>query len=165
MKIDSPPALNDIAASEALSELFNGSPTVQRYMELAHSFGVTISLFRSDYTDFGATDEFIANRSGSGGVINWDPFSTGNGRNIVGSFYSESPIMLLAHELVHAGDTALRGPASENAVIAIVNAIAAEMNMSTGSHYETTRTVHDGKLSMTDNIHSQTASITRPDCP
>ena len=102
------------------------------------------------------------------GAITWDPFIYVDGFNTDGTPYSVSPIMLLAHEFVHAAyrdDPAYQGPDSEPLVMQIANQIAAEMNAATNSNYNTDRNNHvrDGQYN-TNSVTSTHLSIVRPAC-
>jgi hypothetical protein len=78
--------------------------------------------------------------------------------------------MILAHELVHAGNIenpAYQTHASEPIVMPIANQIALEMNKALGSNYSTTRDNHGGPVVRyyTHSSTSQAISIVRPGCP
>lgn len=90
------------------------------------------------------------------------------GTNSDGSQYTLTPIMALAHELVHAGNAgnpAYQGLSSEPLTMSIANQIAREMNAATGSDYDATRDIHNatGRFA-TDSPKSATFAIARPGC-
>jgi hypothetical protein len=88
------------------------------------------------------------------------------GFNLNGTASVEAPLMLLAHEIVHAGHAADPGwqtPSAETTVIAVANQIATEINAATGSHFDTTRDNEiRSELWDTDKSTSTVPSIVRP---
>jgi hypothetical protein len=158
-------AAEKVAAEEALDLLYALSATARALIDSAAGRGVALVLIRSNFIDLGpqATFDQINNE------ILWDPFFVIEGVNSDGSAYKLAPIMVLAHELVHAGyasDPMYQGRDSESRVMPIANQIAAELNAATGGRYETRRDNHESTSRY--NSHSATSSeysIVRPGCP
>lgn len=150
------------AAQDALETLYGTSRTARDLIDRAIALGINLRLIDIDYSGFGVRDEF------SGTTILWDPFSYVFGKNSDGTEYNISPLMLLAHELVHAGNAgnpAFQGFDSEPSVIPIANQIAREVNAATGLNFNTTRDRHGGEYRQTNSIKSTVFSITEPGCP
>jgi hypothetical protein len=153
------------AADYALALLYKYSPTAHELIDTIVANGTKLNLITASLGGLGGQDIFSIPQN----QILWDPFMAVQGRNLDGSLYTESPLMLLAHELVHAGhpsDSAYQGPESETLVMQIANSIAAEMNAATGSNYDTTRDNHDlGSDGHRYNVTSPTStnySLVRP---
>lgn len=125
--------------------------------------GTNLNLIAASLVDVGPQASFDA---GNNQVL-WDPFVYVEGANSDGYTYKLAPIMVLAHELVHAGNAsnpAYQTPSSEALVMQIANQIAKEMNSATGSNYETKRDSHEGKTYNTTSPTSTIFSISRPGC-
>lgn len=150
------------AAKDSLQSLYDNSPTARALIEAAAANGVTINLFTAHTSGYSAQPRFES------GVIHWDPFFVIKGTNTNGTEYILAPIMILAHELVHAGhggESAYQGPSSEPLVMALANQIASEMNAATGTSYDTTRNSHvPTQRFYTQSSTSTTYSIARPGC-
>ena len=156
------------AARSALELLYNNSATARALIDQANLLGTDglhINIITASLLGNGPQDVFDHAHT-----IYWDPFQYVTGTNTNGTSYEISPIMLLAHELVHAGhagDPAYQDEASEALVMSIANQIAAEMNAATGSHYDTTRDSHirdQNGLHYTSLVTSTVLSIARPGC-
>lgn len=153
------------AAKEALNLLYNNSATARGLIDTLVTNGTDLNLFRQNLTGGGSSryDEMFGNNH-----ILWDPFVVIQGENSDGSLWTLAPIMVLAHELVHAahrGDPTWQGHGSEHLVIPIANQIAAEMNAATGSSYGTTRDTHThNTLWYTPSTTSTGFTIARPGC-
>ncbi|HEY0012451.1 MAG TPA: hypothetical protein VGB79_06310 [Allosphingosinicella sp.] len=150
------------AATDSLQSLYDNSPTARALIEAAVAAGVDLNLFTAHTSGSGAQPRF------KDGVIHWDPFFAISGTNTDGSEYTLTPIMILAHELVHAGNAgnpAYQLNPSEPLVMTIANQIAREMNAATGSNYDTTRDSHEGpERFYTVSSTSETPAIARPGC-
>lgn len=153
------------AANTSLSLLYIHSPTARALIDTMGANGTALNLITASLTGLGAQARFdhINNQ------VTWDPFVYTEGTNIDGSTYTLAPIMVLAHELVHAGhagDPAYQLDGSETLVMQIANQIAAELNEATGSNYDTTRDSHvRDRLRNTTSPTSTFFSIARPGCP
>jgi hypothetical protein len=89
--------------------------------------------------------------------ITWDPYLIAEGINSDGSIYKLSPIIALAHELIHAAhpdDPAYQAHDSEPLVRPIENQIAAELNASLGKSYTMRDTHERRRLYYTDSSTS-----------
>jgi hypothetical protein len=153
-----------MAADQSLDFLYANSATARALIDTMAANGVTLSLADFNNSGFGARAEF----SGANNLVAWDPFQVATGVNSNGTVYVLAPIMILAHELVHAGhpnDPAYQGAASEPLVMSIANRIAAELNAATGRNYEDDRDNHERTgLYDTDSPFSSTYSIAPPNC-
>jgi hypothetical protein len=152
--------LDQNAAQSSLALLYKYSPTAHALIDAAA--GITLDLFVANITGEGQQDGFYPNTD----QLYWDPFEVVEGTNSDGSTYIESPIMLLAHELVHAAhasDPTWQDANSETTVIGVANQIAREMNAATGSNYDTSRdTEVRTQLYYTTAPTSTLYSIARP---
>ncbi len=153
------------ATRAALNALYSGSAIAREYIDQAYHDGANIDTFEAHPSGFAGGDQYLLDGTKT---IKFDPFAYLTGNNIDGTPYSINPTMLLAHELVHAANAAnpaYQGAASEALVMSIANRIAAEMNASNGTHYDTHRDKHDGGRYMpTDSVTSNVYSISRPRC-
>lgn len=156
--------VDQAAARSAMDILYNNSPTARAMIDLAAARGVDLHLIMANLTGQGQQNSFNPNSN----TIFWDPFQYAEGTNTDGSTYTLAPIMLLAHEFIHAAygdDPAYQTAASEPLVMSIANQIAMELNAATGSHYDTTRDSHVRTgLYTTGSVTSTTPSIARPGC-
>ncbi|WP_448662453.1 hypothetical protein ACG3SL_17575 [Sphingomonas sp. CJ20] len=158
------------AAQDALSLLYSGSATMRGLMDSAAAKGVGIDMIKYNPSQVGGQsgDRFIWQGDGPHN-IEWDPFLAIEGTNSNGSHYSLSPVEALAHEFVHAahlGEADWQGDASEAKVMALVNAISAELNTNTSSNFNTNRDNHIGNPFWVSTITQSTFAATqRPDCP
>jgi hypothetical protein len=121
------------AAQQALDLLYQNSPTARSLIESAKSNNVGIHIIQINPAL--AHGQQLNQFDYGNGIIYWDPFVYITGFNTDGSTYTLTPIMLLAHELVHAGyrfDPAWQGHDSEWQVIPLANVIAQEMSAATG---------------------------------
>jgi hypothetical protein len=152
------------AASDALELLYNNSATARALIDAAGDNGVVINLVLTNPSGFGARPQYDPMTN----MISWDAFQYQEGLNSDGSRWAISPIMILAHELVHAansGNPAYQGAASEALVISIANQIAREINQATGSNFDTTRDTHSRNYQgHTNSITGTTFTIQRPGC-
>lgn len=152
------------AAQLALASLYANSDTARTMIDLAAARGADLNLIMANNTGQGQQNGFDPATN----TIYWDAFQYVEGVNINGSPYALSPIMLLAHELIHAAygdDPAYQSVAGEALVMSLANQIAAEMNASTGSHFNTNRDSHVRTgLFTTASITSTVFSIARPGC-
>ena len=152
------------AANTSLSLLYIHSPTARALIDTMGANGTALNLISASLYDFGPQARFdhINNQ------ITWDPFWAFGGVNTNGSSYTIAPIMVLAHELVHAGhagDPAYQLASSETLVMQIANQIPAELNAATGSNYNTTRDSHvRTEQYRTTSPTSIVYSLARPGC-
>jgi hypothetical protein len=156
--------VENAAAQAAMEHLYANSSTARSLMERAVAYGVTLNLIKANLAGYTSRLSYDP----ASNTISWDPYVFVVGKNADGSDYVLTPIMLLAHEFVHAGndnDPAYQYNASEPVVMQIANQIAAEMNASTGSSFNTNRDVH-ARLNQyhTDSPTSSIISIVRPGC-
>lgn len=154
-----------IAAAQAQNQLSQYSPTARALMQAAIASGTKLQLIRASNSGLGRQTEYDP----SANVIYWDPFQGARGFNSDNSLYVLAPIMILAHELVHAGnrhDPRFLHRASEPLVMPIANQIAREMNASPhGSNYATFRDNHDAtSLFYTESSTSAVQRDDRPSC-
>jgi hypothetical protein len=156
------------AAQDALNELYRGSATAKGLIDTAKAKYVGLELIKTDVSVVGGTPhnrfdwEFTNN-------IQWDPFVAIKGVNSNGSTYYVSPIMALAHELVHAAhvnEAEWQGNDSEAKVMVVTNKIAKEVNLSTGSGYDTSRDNHSraSEYYVSSIRGSTIQALTRPGC-
>lgn len=154
------------AVQTAMNLLYNNSPTARQMMDVALVHGVQLQVIQVNLSQVGGQGN---NRFDPvTGIITWDPFLVAVGNNLNNSPYTLSPIMMLAHEFVHAAhryNPAYQTETSEPLIMAIANQIAIEMNAATGSSYNTNRDNHirTGQ----HYTHSPTStmfSVIRPDC-
>lgn len=150
------------AAKDSLQSLYDNSPTARALIKAAAAAGVSINLFTANLDGSGLQPGF------EGSVIDWDPFQGISGFNTNGTPYALTPIMILAHELVHAGNAgnpAFQGANAELVTIAVSNQIASEMNAATGQNYNTNRDSHQANRAFrTQSSTSATPIATRPGC-
>jgi hypothetical protein len=126
------------AAEYALALLYKYSPTAHDLIDAIAANGTKLNLITANLTGQGQQDWFNPTTN----QILWDPFEVVQGTNLNGTTYTESPMMLLAHELVHAAhanDPTWQGDTSEPRVMPIANQIASEMNHATNSNYDNSR--------------------------
>ncbi len=155
------------AAETAKNLLYANSPTARQMMDAAAVHGVYIQVVQIDPALAGGQprDRFYPET----GAITWDPFVYARGVNQNGSPWELSPIMLLAHELVHAAhryNPAYQGEDSEAVVMALANQIAAEMNAAIpNSNYNTNRDNHI-RLAQhySSSVTAASFTIARPSC-
>jgi hypothetical protein len=150
------------AAKDSLQSLYDNSPTARALIEAAAANGVNINLIRAALDGSGVQPGFQA------GVIDWDPFQGISGFNTNGTRYELTPIMILAHELVHVGNVgnpAFEGANAELVAISVSNQIASEMNAATGQNYNRNRDLHRADRAFrTESSTSATPVATRPGC-
>jgi hypothetical protein len=158
-------ATDRAAAELSLAELYGASATAKQLIDTLVAKGTALDLIVANLAGGGPQDGFAWQ---STKYIDWDPFVGVTGTNSDGSTYTESPMMLLAHELVHAAyfpDMAYEGESSEPLVMSISNQIATEVNSSLGTHYDPTRETHEtgpnGGQFWTTSPTSTTPSIVR----
>jgi hypothetical protein len=152
------------AATDSLNSLYQNSPTARALIDAMAARGTDLNLIQANLAGGGPQARFDSFSN----QILWDPFVYVVGVNTDQSQYVLAPIMVLAHELVHAGhadDPAYQGAGSEALVMQVANQIAAEMNAATGSSYNTTRDshIHQDRY-WTNSPTSTTFSISRPGC-
>lgn len=149
--------------------LYRYSPTAQALIDAAKARGVTLTLVYTNlaYVAGQPQDRFDVNFN----TITWDPFVWVRGHNSDQSVYELAPIMLLAHELVHAGhgdDPTYQGADSEALVMQIANQIALEVNANAPSAFPDYNTNRDNHVRDTQHYSTDSAStsftITRPGC-
>ena len=156
-----PTSIESAAAAFSLDFLYKHSSTAKALIDAIVANGTSLNLISANLAGFGAQDSFDKDNN----QILWDPFMWITGTNSDGSTYNENPMMLLAHELIHAGhasDPLYQGSASETLVMSIANQIAAEINSSAGTHFDTSRDNHDGQRNYTTSPTSTLFSIARP---
>lgn len=152
------------AAADSLNSLYNNSPTARALIDAMRANGTSLNLITASLSGFAPQARFDSPTN----QILWDPFVYIEGTNTNGSTYTMAPIMVLAHELVHAGhagEAAYQGASSEGLVMQVANQIASELNAATGSSYDTTRDSHvrSGQFNTTSPT-SIIFSIARPGC-
>ena len=157
-------AVERSAAETALNLLYGNSPTARALIDAMVANGTGLNLITASLSGSGAQARFDTSTN----QVLWDPFVYVQGSNVDGSTYTLAPIMVLAHEIVHAGhagDPAYQGHGSESLVMQIANQIAAELNAATRSTYDTTRDSHERTgLYNTTSPTSITFSLVRPGC-
>lgn len=139
-------------AAEALNNLQAGSPTAAGIVAAARAAGLSIILNSNHIDHYNP----IAN------YISWDPFSASQGQNADQSYWTESPTLGLMHELIHWNSPQL----SHDAVYALVNTIARELNQNTGTNYSANRTSVGGSAFLvndTDGTNYDLGTV-RPVC-
>lgn len=151
------------AADTALTFLYNNSQTARMMIDTMANQGTNIFLVK----DISGDQEYIGYDPALN-HIRWDPFVSLRGTNSDGSEFDLSPLMVLAHELVHAS---LRGQplmASETHAMQIANQIAQEVNTSTGSSFNTNRNVYETSFQFYVNSIEKSGignfELVRPGC-
>lgn len=151
------------AAESALNFLYTHSQTARMMIDTMANQGTRISLF----VEIPGGSEAISYDPGTN-QINWDPFVAFQGTNSDGSGFDLSPLMVLAHELVHAS---LRGQPlmnSETHAMQVANQIAQEVNASTGSSFNTNRNTYETSSQFYVNSIEKSGTnnfeLTRPGC-
>lgn len=151
-----PTARNEL--NETLDKLSSGSPTAKLILDAAKDSWINISLIKPG----DAVETAMYNNSTK--TIYWDPFEAYSGTNLNGSTYTETPIMVLMHELVHWSNPAL----NESQVMRMTNEIARELNANLGTSFSTGRDSHTAfsEYAVTDAASDQWGGLNgRPGCP
>lgn len=147
------------AAEQALNYLEQHSEGARILIALAESGGVQIETVINDT---------YANLASN--TVYFDPFMAATGMNSDGSTWFASPVVALAHELVHAvfGDNPAFNvnPADREAIaIQIENIILAQLESATGTELGSQRDTHNGTGTyVTSSPLSVVYSIARPGC-
>lgn len=152
------------AAQNALQTLYENSPTARGLIDAAATRGTSISLIQANIAGFGSQNRFDPPTN----TIFWDPFLGFSGTNNDATTYTQTPIIILAHELIHAAypdDPRYRHGGSEDLVLPLANQIAREMN-AVGYNFDTSRNTHsEGRRQFkVSSISSSVESIIRPGC-
>lgn len=157
------------AAREALAILAN-SATARELLAAAQSRDVGLELIVGGSRDGGERTRYYHTSD----TITWDPFQSVAGQNFDGSSYELSPVMTLAHELVHAAHD--HAPTTQAELIAfeivamqVANQIARELNAVLGTSFNTTRDNHASQhtyhVSRVAGVSATAYVIARPGCP
>lgn len=161
---------DEMSTRVAMGILQATSQTARQLISEAQARGVTITLAAIDPTAAGG--QRIEYSQGSNSII-FDPTIYVYGTNHNQTPYELTPIMLLAHELIHAAhgnDPAYQGEASEALVMQISNQIALEINAATPNDFADFNTnrdnhIRDGQGYTTSiTAGSVSFSIARPSC-
>jgi len=87
------------ASERSLDLLYNNSATARALIDAMAANGTVLNLITAHLSGVGAQARFDPPTN----QVLWDPFLVALGNNTDGSPYTMAPIMVLAHELVHAG--------------------------------------------------------------
>ena len=139
------------ALTNALNMLYGGSSAARGVLDQAFTNNTSVNIIRIDTGDGGNADEYNPGNK----AISWDPFSYASASN-----WSGSPIIALAHEMIHASNPSM----PDSSVFALENTIASQLNASFGLSLNTNRTSEQAdSYNNTDSITSTTVSIQRGD--
>jgi hypothetical protein len=147
------------ATEKSLDFLYNNSPTARVLIDQMAAQGTRIDardLPNSDFSD---------RASYSNGAIYWDPYQGLTGSNGQGGTFTHAPILVLAHEIVHAALRTDVSPAAEQKATELTDQIARELNASTGSDFGSQRINYGpGTLFDVESSFSYRLSITPVGC-
>lgn len=112
-----------LLAAEALNRIYSTN-TGRDLINRVAANGTSISLIVAQLSQSDIAFDSATNR------IEWDPYVALTGLNYNGSEYRIAPLLVLAHELVHAANKGKPEEGDEQLAIDTANAIARELNTS-----------------------------------
>jgi hypothetical protein len=149
------------AGEASLDFLYDNSATAKALIDKITASGTKIVTVDSDGSGTGARPLYDPDTN----TILYDPFLAIPGTNSNNTTYTEAPVMVLAHEIVHAANPGLKGVEAEKLAMEIANKIAAELNAKTGKNFSTNRDTHkSGDPFSVGSPFSIFVSIVKPGC-